>query len=415
VRASRHVAIVGAGFAGLAAALELADAGCSVTVLEARERVGGRVWSIRLANGDPAELGAEWIMPEDEVVRRFTGRFGLRLAEAGIDYRRREPRGANAATLAQVDAFLASADEAFTALRASGEALPSLGAFLDSVPGDALARASVRARLQGTAATDLGGVPLGVRGSDRPFHAEAAVYHRLVAGNQAIASSVAATLPDVRLEQRVVSVAQRGDGVEVTAERAGVRSALLAEAVVIATPVRLVPEIAFEPRLPEDVLLALEHLPMGVASKLAVPLEGEPARRSVQSADLPFWCWVADGGEGSPRKVLTSFAGSELAQGELDIESGDTTTWLARLAELNPDLRFHGPPVMKAWAQDPLARGSYSAWDERSLERSDLLRRTVGRVAFAGEHTADQEHTGTMEGALQSGIRAATQVLELLS
>jgi monoamine oxidase len=406
---------VGAGFAGLAAALELADAGWRVTVLEARGRVGGRVWSVTLANGELAELGAEWIMPEDEVIRRFTGRFGLRLAEAGIDYRRREPRGANAATLAHVDAFLASADEAFTALRASGEALPSLGAFLDAVPGDARARASVRARLQGTAATDLGVVTLGGRGGDRSFRADAAVYHRLEVGNQAIASSVAAILPDVRLEQRVVSISQSGDGVEVTSERAGVRSALFVEAVVIATPVRLVPEITFEPPLPEDVLDALAHLPMGVASKLAVPIAGDPARRSVQSADLPFWCWVADGGEGSTRKVLTSFAGSELAQRELEIGSGDPTTWLARLAELNRDLRFDGPPVLKAWAQDPLARGSYSAWDERSLERSDLFRRTVGRAAFAGEHTAEQEHTGTMEGALRSGIRAAAQVLDLVS
>jgi len=407
--------IAGAGFAGLAAALELADAGCSVTVLEARGRVGGRVWSVTLANGEPAELGAEWIMPEDEVIRRFTGRFGLRLAEAGVDYRRREPRGANAATLTQVDAFLASADEMLTTLRASGEALPSLGVFLDAVPGDARARASVRARLQGTAAIDLGLVPLGGRGGDRSFRADAATYHRLEAGNQAIASSVAAILPDVRLEHRVVSVAQSGDGVEITSECAGVRSGILAEAVVIATPVRLVPEITFEPPLPEDVRVALERLPMGVASKLAVPLAGEPSLRSVQSSDLPFWCWVADGRDGVPRKVLTSFAGSELAQRTLDIESGDATSWLARLAGLNPDLRFDGPPVLKAWAQDPLAGGSYSAWDERSLERSDLFRRTAGRVAFAGEHTAEQEHTGTMEGALRSGIRAAAQVLELVS
>jgi monoamine oxidase len=407
--------IIGAGFAGLAAALELAEAGCSVTVLEARERVGGRVWSVTLGNGELAELGAEWIMPEDEVIRRFTDRFGLRLAAAGIDYRRREPRGANAATLTQVDAFLASADELFTTLRANGEVLPSLGAFLDSVPSDARARASVRARLQGTAATDLGRVPLGGRGGDRPFHAEAAEYHRLEAGNQAIASSVAAVLPDVRLDYRVVSITHSDDGVEVTFEHAGVGSALFAEAVVVATPVRLVPEIAFEPPLPQDIQLALEQLPMGVASKLAVPLAGEPFRRSVQSADLPFWCWVADGGEGVPRTVLTSFAGSELAQRDLELESGDPTTWLARLAELNPDLRFDGPPVMKVWEQDPLARGSYSAWDERSLERSEMFRRTVGRVAFAGEHTAEPEHTGTMEGALRSGIRAAAQVLELVS
>lgn len=312
--------------------------------------------------------------------------------------------------------FLASTDEALAALRVGGEDLPSLGAFLDSVPGSDGARASVRARMQGTAATDLAAVPLGGRGGGRPFRAEAAAYHRLAAGNQAIANSVAAMLPDVRLEHRVLSVAQRCERVEITCDGSGGRrSALEADAVVVAVPVRLVAEIAFEPALPDDVLQALEQLPMGVASKLAVPLAGEPTRRSVQCADVPFWCWVADGSQGCPRKVLTSFAGSEPAQDELGTQSGDPRRWLARLAELNPDLRFDGPPVMKAWADDPLARGSYSAWDERSLARSDRFRRTAGRVVFAGEHTAEPEHTGTMEGALRSGIRAAEQVLELLS
>ena len=70
---------------------------------------------------------------------------------------------------------------------------------------------------------------------------------------------------------------------------------------------------------------------------------------------------------------------------------------------------------MKVWGEDPLARGSYSAWDERSLAMSGRFRRTVGLVAFAGEHTAEPEHTGTMEGALRSGVRAAEQVIELLS
>ena len=415
MRASRRVAIVGAGFAGLAAALELADSGYSVTVLEARERVGGRVWSVTLANGELAELGAEWIMGEDEAVRRVAGRFDLQIVEAGIDYRRREPRGARAASLAEVDTFLRSADEAFAALREGEAPMPSLGAFIDSVPGDDRARASVRARLQGTAATDLAAVPVGARGGDRPFHADAAAYHRLAAGNQEIASAIADSLTDVRLEQRVLSLAHDGEHVEVTFEGHGGRSELRAGAVVVAVPVRLATELAFEPALPADIVQALENLPMGVASKLAAPLLGEPARRSVQCADLPFWCWVGDGGEGGPRKVLSSFAGSELAHDALEIGNGDPTMWLARLAELNPDLRFDGRPVMKAWGEDPLARGSYSAWDERSLAMSGRFRRTAGLVAFAGEHTAEPEHTGTMEGALRSGVRAAEQVMELLS
>ena len=87
------VVVVGAGLAGLAAARTLTDHGCDVTVLEARERVGGRVWSVPLENGEIAELGAEWIMPHDTELDAWAERFHLSLAEAGVDYRRREARG----------------------------------------------------------------------------------------------------------------------------------------------------------------------------------------------------------------------------------------------------------------------------------------------------------------------------------
>ena len=153
---------------------------------------------------------------------------------------------------------------------------------------------------------------------------------------------------------------------------------------------------------------------MGVASKLAVATADEPATRSVQCTDLPFWCWAADGGDGRPRRVLTSFAGSELARRELRTAGGDPTTWLARLRELVPDLAFVGEPLMKVWESDELARGSYSVLDNRSWDHVDLFERTVGRVAFAGEHTAGIHHYATMEGALRSGRRAAEQVLAML-
>jgi len=70
--------------------------------------------------------------------------------------------------------------------------------------------------------------------------------------------------------------------------------------------------------------------------------------------------------------------------------------------------------VMKTWALDPLAAGAYVAWDNRSWDRMEEFQRTVGRVAFAGEHTAGADHPGTMEGALRSGVRAAMQVLEII-
>ena len=93
-RATRmRVAVVGAGLAGLVAADELRRAGAEVVVLEARDRVGGRVWSRRLANGAVVEMGAEFILPGNTAVVELAERFGLGLWDKGMRYGRREPRG----------------------------------------------------------------------------------------------------------------------------------------------------------------------------------------------------------------------------------------------------------------------------------------------------------------------------------
>ena len=401
-----NVAVVGAGFAGLAAALDIHDAGVSVTVLEARERVGGRVLSVELENGEIAELGAEWIMPDDDVLRATIDRLGLTASEAGIDYLRREPRGRAAVPMAELDAFLEAAD---AHLAASAESRSSMGTMLDAVPGDDRARAVAKARLQGTFASDLDRVAWRAGWHAGRLSAEPAVYRRMAGGNGSIADAIAGLLPDVRLGLRAMSLAERGGRIEVLAGDARVE----AEAVVIAVPVRLVTELAFDPPLPPEQREAFEGLQMGVASKLAVPLEGEPERCAIQCADLPFWFWVADGADGRPRRVVTSFAGSELPQERLATGSGDPTTWLRRIVELAPELRPVGTPVMKVWADDPCAQGAYTAWDHPSLSRRPQFERMHGAVAFAGEHTAG-DHSGTMEGALRSGGRAAAQVLELL-
>ena len=401
-----NVVVGGSGFAGLAAALDVHDAGLSVTVLEARERVGGRVLSVELGNGEIAELGAEWIMPDDDALQATIDRLGLTASEAGIDYLRREPRGRAAVPMAELDAFLEAAD---AHLAASPADRSSMGAMLDAVPGDDRARAVAKARLQGTFASDLDRVAWRAGWHAGRLSAEPARYRRMAEGNGSIAEAIARLLPDVRLGLRATSLADRHGRVEVLAGDDRVE----AEAVVVAVPVPLVTELAFDPPLPPEQREAFEGLPMGVASKLAVPLGGEPEPWAIQCADLPFWFWVADGADRRPRRVVTSFAGSELPQEGLATGSGDPTTWLARIVELAPELRPEGTAVMKVWADDPCSRGAYTAWDHPSLSRRPLFERMHGAVAFAGEHTAG-DHSGTMEGALRSGKRAAAQVLELL-
>lgn len=87
-----RIAVVGAGFAGLAAADALAAAGHEVVVLEARERVGGRVHSVPFAGG-LVERGAEFVFEGHEQVHAMCARLRLTLADKGFPYGDREPRG----------------------------------------------------------------------------------------------------------------------------------------------------------------------------------------------------------------------------------------------------------------------------------------------------------------------------------
>jgi len=90
-----RVVVVGAGFAGLIAADRIARSGQQVVVLEARDRVGGRVWSAELVPGDPGtviERGAEFVLDGYDVMRSVLAELGLELADTTMSYYHREPR-----------------------------------------------------------------------------------------------------------------------------------------------------------------------------------------------------------------------------------------------------------------------------------------------------------------------------------
>jgi len=402
--------VVGAGFAGLSAAIALADEGVDVTVLEARERVGGRVWSITLTNGAVVELGGEWIMAGDSVVHETASRFGVPLVETGASFGRREPWGEGAATLEVQDVFLEAADAALGSLPHDRVAAMNVGEFLEGVEGDPAARSIVALRLAGTCARDLREVSLASFAGERPFSAHGDVYHRTAEGNQAIARAVASELSDVRTGHVVDSIEHDRDGVTV---RIGSRSER-ADVAVVAVPAPIEARLRFVPPLPDALASALAGLPMGAASKFAVATKRRPPARSRQSAGRSMWCWTADGAGGKPRRCVTSFAGSHAAQESLGVTRGQVLPWLEALRSMNPDLTLVGEPVLYSWADDPFTLGAYSTWDPASWDRRRVLAEPVGRLAFAGEHTAGDRH-GTMDGALRSGRRAAEQILRVLS
>ncbi len=408
---SPRVLVVGAGLAGLAAALDLRDQGVVVAVLEGRDRVGGRVWSTTLTNGAVVELGAEWIMGSDDEVLSAAERFDLDVVETGADYRRRDPWGPGAAGLPAQDDFLAAANRARASLPDAEAAALSLGAFLDSVPGDDAARGAVKTRLAGTCAQDLARVTLLIAGAERALDRGTERYLRVGAGNQRLPEAMAAAVGDVRLGQVVDAVSHDAEGVTVHLGERSERAA----AVVVAVPAPIAARLRVRPALPAELLTALRELPMGVAAKLAVATKGTPpSTRSRQSTELSMWCWVANGIDGRPRRCIASFAGSPAAQEALGISRGLVTPWVEAVRRMNPDLELEGEPVMYAWADDPFTLGAYTAWDAASWGRADVFSRPIGRIAFAGEHTGARGDYATMDAAIRSGRRAARQVLASL-
>lgn len=187
-----------------------------------------------------------------------------------------------------------------------------------------------------------------------------------------------------------------------------------AGAAVIAVPLPGLRDLAIDPPPPAETTRALGALGFGPASKLVVPLDGEPAPRARQSVDGPWWWWTAIGADGRARRCVTAFAGSPGAQAVLATGGGDPERWLERLHAIDPGLRPSGAATLVAWASDPDALGGYTVIRPGSVRGLPALERPFGRVALAGEHTAGLAWHGTLEGAVRSGKRAARDVLELL-
>jgi monoamine oxidase len=392
---ARRVVVVGAGFAGLAAAEALARRGVEVTVFEARDRVGGRVHSRRLDNGAVVELGAEFILPGYDVLRETAARLGLGLFEKGTLYGDREPRDGPPVTREELVA-------AHEALRDPGGG--SVAEALERLVPSAGGRAALAARLAVSSGYELedqaaSALAEGAAGfGDFPSHG-------VVGGNDQVALELAQRLGTaVRTSTPVSRVGWSSDGVVV---RAGADE-VAAEVCVIATPAPQALELEWDPPLPVWKREALAGVRYGQAAKLFLQLASAAPPSQTLSVPLRFWTWTQ---HGTP--VAASFAGSPSALEQLAIDLGPEK-WADAVRAIRPDLEYaNSSPLLSTWHDDPWARGAYSARTLSSPLDDEALARPVGAVAFAGEHTAGHWH-GLMEGALRSGLRAATEVEEKL-
>jgi monoamine oxidase len=452
---SADVCVVGAGLAGLAAARDLVRAGRDVVVLEARDRVGGRIQNRRVAPGVVTELGAEYVGPtqdrilalaravgvdtfptfnEGSNVLFLNGRRSLYPASTGVsddpDFQ------AALATIPIIDEMAAEVPVAapWKAPRADDWDRQILAQFRDqqlSTPGArAVFDVAVRA-IWGTDAEELSllyalfytaaaGNPRNpgslARLISTPFGAQR---DRFVGGSELVPDRVARRLgsrvvleaPVRRIETGTDSARVIADGIEVRARRA-----------IVAAPPVLVGRIGFTPALPSAKARLLRRIVPGSERKWAA-VYGRPFWRdeslsgqSVSDVGPANSTFENTPPQGTPG-ILFGFVGgapSIAARRESRAEhrAAVVENFVTRFGEEARSLTQY---IESRWSEDPWTRGCPVGNMGRNVLATlgPQLRKPVRTIHFAGTETADYWF-GYMDGAVRSGERAAREVLRSL-
>jgi monoamine oxidase len=448
-RAETDVIVVGAGLAGLTAARELAAAGYDVAVMEARDRVGGRVLNHSLADGHVVDAGGQFVGPAQRHVLGLAGELGvaiipiftrgrtvLELAGRRHDYRF-APR-LNPVQLADASRALFRLDRMARRVPVQAPWQAAGAAAADARTLADWARRNVRTRLgrfaieafsQGVLACEPGEVSLlhvlfylRAAGGFRQLTevTGAAQQDRFAGGSQLIALRMAEQLgPDRVWLGAPVSRIEQGSSRVTVASAAGVATGRRA---VVAAPPALAGRISYDPPLPADRDQLTQAAPMGSVIKcLAVydePFWREAGYNGQAASDGPGARFTFDTGPpDGPPGVLLGFV---------------TATEARRLARAGPAqrraevlasfARYFGPAATRPadyaehdWTADPWTRGCYGAHFPPGTwtQFGPALRRPEGLLHWAGTETAT-EWSGYMDGAVQSGKRAAAEILDAL-
>lgn len=448
---SGRVIVVGAGLSGLTCALDLLDAGWNVTVIEARDRVGGRVHTVRseaFSGGLHAEAGGESIDVDHAAMLKMLARFDLRT----------EARPANKITdgltswrgvRAKTSAFVARRDGTVAADYARYyAALDDLAGDIDPLHPERYERA---AELDGRTLADfvdeLDLVPEArflVDADNRgEFNAEAADISllfvaqqwavgtdiadsgveamRVQGGNDRLPRAMARKLGDrVVLGAPLTKVRHDARGVQVTAGGRVHRARWL----VLACPFVPLRRVAFEPALPSSVAAAIDGLDLGDAAKVTVQYrqrfwedDESGATSGFTVSDEPFGlAWSPTDSYGDPKGpgLLTAFiTGSSGAAAAALPDAERIASGREQFERVYPEAAAadarHQSTI--AWRDERYTGGGYAVPHAGQMAQFwPVIRKGTGRIRFAGEHT--EPLAGYMESAIRSGHRIAKELGE---